>query len=311
MATGAGLGLAICKRIVDLMGGDISVISRLGKGTTFTVRVPLVLDDIVAAAETTIAPDYNPENLNSRKILLVEDNDINRQIVREMLEKDGVIISEAINGLEAVEMANQQHFDLILMDVSMPVMNGVDAAQKIRGSDSLSVAVPIIGLTAHALPQEHKTFLAAGMNACLCKPISHDVLAHSIESFFLDEKTIQPMQATANELPYLNQKTIHDVQNALGDEKFVGIISKFETEITTLISTLPRLLEECDFVELAALSHKSVGSSGILGVDRLENTLRAIEAAAKIKASDTVSAELTNLSDIWNITLEHIRSLQT
>jgi CheY-like chemotaxis protein len=228
-----------------------------------------------------------------------------------MLEKDGVIISEATNGLKAVEMANKQHYDLILMDVSMPVMNGIDATQKIRGSDGLSAAVPIIGLTAHALPQEHETFLAAGMNACLCKPISRDVLARSIESYFLVGEVIQPMQMLATELSFLNKKTIHDVQNALGDEKFASILSKFESEITTLISTLPQLLEGCDFVKLAALSHKYVGSSGILGADRLEKTLRVIEGAAKIKASDTISAELANLSEVWSITLEHIRSVQT
>jgi len=225
------------------------------------------------------------------------------------LEKDGVIISEATNGLEAVEMANKQQFDLILMDVSMPVMNGVDATQNIRGSDGLSADVPIIGLTAHALPQEHEAFLAAGMDACLCKPISHDVLAHSIESFFLEGKINQPAQAITKELPFLNQNTIHEVQNALGDEKLADILSKFETEITILISTLPGILEECDFVELAALSHKSVGSSGILGLDRLENTLRTIESAAKIKASDRISAELPNLSEVWNITLEHLRGV--
>lgn len=309
-ASGAGLGLAICKRIIDLMGGDISVVSTFGKGTTFTVRVPLVLDDNVAVSKPTTPSSYNPENLNSLNVLLVEDNDINRQIVREMLEKDGVIISEATNGLEAVEMANKQHFDLILMDVSMPVMNGVDATREIRGSDGLSVAVPIIGLTAHALPKEHEAFLAAGMNACLCKPISHDVLARNIESLFIADEIVQPTQMVEDKVPFLNQNTIREVQETLGDEKLADILNKFQSEILALMAASPQLLEDRNFVELAAISHKSVGSSGVLGADRLQKILQVIEDVAKKEAVDTISAELSKLSDIWGVTFEHLQRVQ-
>ncbi len=310
MASGAGLGLAICKRIVDLMGGEISVASTLGKGTTFTVCVPLALDDNVAVAIAATPSGYNPENLNLLNVLLVEDNDINRQIVREMLEKDGVIISEATNGLEAVEMADKQHFDLILMDVSMPVMNGIDATRNIRGSGGLSVAAPIIGLTAHALPKEHEIFIAAGMNACLCKPISHEALAHNIESFFTTSETAQSTRMVEKEPQFLNQNTIHEVQNTLGDEKLAGILNKFQSEVAALITAMPQLLEDRHFVELAAIAHKSVGSSGILGADRLQQKLRSIENAAKKEATDTVSAELESLSEIWGITLEHLQGIQ-
>ena len=309
MAPGAGLGLAICKRIVDLMGGDISVISKVGKGTTFTVSVPLILDKNVVVTEVETVSSYNPENLNSRKILLVEDNDINRRIVREMLENDGAIISEATNGLEAVEMADKYYFDLILMDVSMPIMNGIDATQKIRNSQGISAAVPIIGLTAHALSKEHETFLTAGMNACLCKPISHDVLGHSIESFFITNEMEKPVQVVESDVHFLNQKTVDEIKNALGEEQFADILNKFQSEISELIKAVPQLLLDREFDKLAAISHKSVGSSGILGADRLTQTLRTMESAAKVEAQNTISAELLNLSQVWGVTLESLQEI--
>ena len=147
------------------------------------------------------------------------------------------------------------------------------------------------------------------MNACLCKPISHDVLGHSIESFFITNEMEQPVQVVESDVHFLNQKTVDEIKNALGEEKFADILNKFKSEISELIKAVPQLLLDREFDKLAAISHKSVGSSGILGADRLTQTLRTMESAAKVEAQNTISAELVNLSQVWGVTLECLQEI--
>ena len=166
---GTGLGTAITKSIVELMGGTIDVVTEKGKGTEFIVRVAFkIIDKPEVVEEPAQIEEPSEENFNGVKILLVEDIDVNREIAMMMLEQFGFEISAAVNGQDAVEKAAKTPYDLILMDVQMPVMNGYEAAQAIRKTDS---RVPIIAMTANAMPEDIKLAKDAGMNDHIPKPL--------------------------------------------------------------------------------------------------------------------------------------------
>jgi PAS domain S-box-containing protein len=168
-AEGTGLGLSIVKRLVDAIDGKIAVESELGIGSSF--RVILKLD--VADEQTRIQQDVHVDTgrrHDGSRVLLVEDNEINRLVAREMLKSYGCIITEANDGAEGVEKASASQYDLILMDISMPRMNGVEATSSIR-KDGPNRSTPVIALTAHATPNDLTWFYEAGMSNSLVKPI--------------------------------------------------------------------------------------------------------------------------------------------
>ncbi|WP_414829582.1 ATP-binding protein [Alteromonas sp. H39] len=164
---GTGLGLAITKRLVELMRGDIQVTSSVGSGTTFTVTIPFEKshNGIVSDEE-----HLSPLPADSR-ILLVEDNDINAEIVMEMLASEQVKCLRARNGEQALEALSRMHFDLVLMDCQMPVMDGFAATREIRRREDGVKTIPVIALTANAFYDDQQACLSAGMNAHLSKPI--------------------------------------------------------------------------------------------------------------------------------------------
>ena len=174
---GAGIGLALVKRQADLMGGDVVIDSRPGEGATFTMRLPLPLAAPEAMANhTDVRPDRD-EGAPPR-ILVVDDHPANREVARLMLAAVGCEVAEACDGDEAIDMAATQPFDLILMDVRMPRVDGLAATRAIRASGS---SVPILAVTADAMPEDAARCLAAGMDAHLAKPISHHALYTAME----------------------------------------------------------------------------------------------------------------------------------
>ncbi|PTQ91058.1 hybrid sensor histidine kinase/response regulator [Agitococcus lubricus] len=167
---GTGLGLAIVKRLTELMSGHISVASEVGRGTVFSVEIPVLATsnfNLNAPTETVVEPIA----LHEAHILVAEDNIVNQQVVEKMLEKLGCHVSIANTGLEAIHILQKQSVDLLLLDCQMPVMDGFDAARLIRANPSPYQNLPIIALTAGVLTGDREKCLAVGMNDYLTKPI--------------------------------------------------------------------------------------------------------------------------------------------
>lgn len=178
-SNGTGLGMAITKKLVDLLEGTITVQSNLNVGSTFTIILPIKINFDENAKETSYE---EVTSLNGVRILLVEDNDFNREIAKTLLEDKNAIIEEAKNGLEAYEMLSKSefyHYDIILMDIMMPIMNGIEATKKIRALNRKDAEIiPIFAMTANAFDDDVILTKSVGMNEHFSKPLSiNDILS--------------------------------------------------------------------------------------------------------------------------------------
>jgi CheY-like chemotaxis protein/HPt (histidine-containing phosphotransfer) domain-containing protein len=262
---GTGLGLAICQRFVDLMEGTIGADSVEGQGSTFWFEVPMraatpaesaagVLPDHDrdAPEQKTVRP--SPQSLN---VLLAEDNVVNRKVATAFLERAGHRVTIARDGYEAVAQAGRGGFDVVLMDVNMPGMDGYEATSRIRALAEMRGRVPILALTASAMRGEAERCRAAGMDGYLAKPIDAEILEREIHAVVERWKVEKANGAEAGapvgqrlaitERPLLEPAALHMLQSQLGHEYLEELLREFLVQArhyVTLSSTAADALED-------------------------------------------------------------------
>ncbi|MBD3679868.1 MAG: PAS domain S-box protein [Rhodobacteraceae bacterium] len=307
---GTGLGLGICRRVAEALGGQINVRSQPGVGSVFTFRVPLSsaggrLSNAATKRLPKTLTDLSPRN-TPLYVLLVEDNHVNRVVAREMLEKLGHIISEAHNGREAVALAKKFAFDLILMDISMPEMDGVTAARKIHETCELNKTVPIVALTANVLPKDIEYYEDSGMSATVTKPVSTADLAEVIMSVVLKSPKFtkeepQPMQET----DLIDLSLFETMQRDLGEDRMAALVKNFLSDAEPRVEALLGWGEvTTDPSGLKAEVHKLAGSAAVFGAVRLQRLLSGIETALRQSDFASASQGMSKVEDVWRDTRE-------
>lgn len=308
---GTGLGLAICKRIVERLGGEIGVRSEPGRGSLFWFEVPAERAPAQVQAAEPSATAVRPPRLD---ILLVEDNAVNRQVATKFLERLGQSVAIATNGAEAVAMAKQRVYDLILMDMQMPVMDGIAATREIRRLEGAAGKVPVVAMTANASDSDRKLCMDVGMNGFEAKPISSArlaklLLAHAGRAVYdagvtppgvveeaanRDERTAGLPPATIRD-----EKRYAELVEAIGQQGFDELLGVFFDDAAALLSDLHRAMRSHDLDLLDRSLHSLKGSASNLGFTQVAELAEKLRSSRLDEAAlARVAVEIARLNDI-------------
>ncbi|GAB3643480.1 PAS domain-containing hybrid sensor histidine kinase/response regulator [Spirosoma arcticum] len=271
---GTGLGLAITKELIDIQGGTISVRSQIGQGSVFTFTLPFGKAPAYPKPKSAALSDLNKDDkLRIEHVLVVEDNLMNQKYIGGLLTKWKIPYTLAMNGKAAVEEAKKQRFDIILMDIQMPVMDGYEATVAIRSSHNPNQYVPIIALTASAMLDHKKTALDAGMNDFLTKPFDPGQLMALFRRYVPPEPVADGSFLFDKALDQPRLLELYGTDRAYLLEMF----SLFLTDIAPEFLKLPALCQKRDWAALGREVHKLRPTLGMVGLSRLEEKMEEIE----------------------------------
>ncbi|MBO0360951.1 response regulator [Hymenobacter sp. BT186] len=293
---GTGLGLSIARNLVELHGGRLWVESEDGIGSVFSFDIPYpAADPATIPAEASLAVGrFEP----ALRVLVAEDNEMNQLVARKTLEAWNVHVSIAANGRLAVQAAEVETFDAVLMDVQMPEMDGYEASRQLRALFPDAKQLPIIGLTASALPEDRALALEAGMNDTLAKPFDPALLFSRL-AYYTDRTTVPAAPSVASAPPETLPSATVDwtllEELAGGNETFIQqIVKTFLTQAPILEQQLTTAVSASDNSALARAAHKLKGQTAYFGVEYLQTTLEQLEQHAQQDALADVINTLVN-----------------
>lgn len=314
---GTGLGLSICKNLVEMLGGSLYAESEENKGSTFTFTLPyFISEEQIVEVESTTDIDYS--SLGRKKILLAEDLELNQFIAKHIMETWGFEVDIACDGLQALDMVKKNTYDLVLMDIQMPGMDGIAATMEIRNlSDPAKANIPIVALTAHALKSDSEKYRAAGMNDYLSKPFQEaglfQVIARSLRNGEGGPAVAAKNRPSQTQQPVIIRK-LYDLSviRAVsgGDEDFVTkMIQLFIETVPVCLKELNSFIDEENWEMVSKTAHKLKSTIDSMGIHSLREDVRIVERTAKKKEGlQNIYAIVQNLNTTVD---ECIKQLET
>lgn len=272
---GTGLGLAICRQLIDMMGGQIDVSSQVGEGSTFSFTVTLPRSQTVDLRQRPLVVLERP--VSKARILLVEDLEINQELARAVLEAAGHEVEVVPDGSDAVMAVQEKPYDVVLMDVQMPGMDGMTATRLIRQLDHPARSLPIIAMTANVLPQQVTAFKQAGMTDHIGKPFKQD------ELFAAVERAIRGLECGGHRMeakplpPVLDRSVLDDLYQAIGASTVQRLMGQLASDLEKRFAADAKTPE--GRMQIAQDAHSTVSAAGLLGFTELSGVCREIEDA--------------------------------